>query len=158
MAARIRMRDAGGTLRTITQLRMRDAGGTLRTISRVRMRDASNTLRIVYDPSGASSLTATPDFFHRNGTTFGTGTATTSVVTVTASGGTAPYTYAWSRLSYDHPTTAPTATVPAGAATAFVQTNIGLTEEYTSEWRCTVTDSLAATATCDVTGNFLDVT
>lgn len=49
MVARLRMRDAGNTLRTITQIRMRDAGGTLRTIQRVRMRDAGNTLRTVFD-------------------------------------------------------------------------------------------------------------
>lgn len=158
MAARLRVRDSGGTLRTITQLRARDAGNTLRTITRIRTRDASNTLRTVYDPAGASSLTATPDHSTRFGSCFGTGTSTTNSVTVTASGGTAPYSYAWTRVTSDHPTNDPTANSPAAATTTFTQTNIGVAEGYTATFRCTVTDANTNTATCDVDCTFLDVT
>lgn len=159
---RIRIRDDSGTLRTIdgsgsSRIRMRDAGGTLRTITRVRMRDASNTLRIVYDSTGAStfSASASPETVYG----FGVGTATSATTTVTPSGGTAPYTYAWSNLTYDA-SVAPTASAPTAASTAFVQTTMDPGAIYTSAWRCTVTDSSvpALTATADVEANFADTT
>lgn len=152
------MRDSGGTLRTITQLRMRDSGGTLRTITRVRMRDASNVLRTVYDPAGTSTMSVTaPTPVH--GTSAGSGTVTTNTTTAVASGGTSPYTYAWTLISHDHPSVSPTATIPAAATTAFQQTSVGVGEFYTSTWRVTATDSAvpANTATDDVVANFVDV-
>lgn len=158
MAARLRLRDASGTLRTITQLRMRDAGGTLRTITRVRLRDQNNVLRVVYDPSGASSFTATPDETLVYG--FDIATATTPPVTVTAAGGTAPYDYDWTLLTYDHPTTPPTVSaVPTWDIVEFQQTNMAPGTIRVSTWRCTVTDSStpALTATCDVAANFADI-
>jgi hypothetical protein len=157
MVARLRLRDSGGTLRTITQLRMRDSGGTLRTISRVRLRDANNVLRIVYEPSGASAFTAGASNSVVSGHTLGTGTATTNTTTVTPTGGTAPYTYAWARLSYTAGV-APTATASTAATTAFTQTGMALGGEYTSMWRCTVTDALGLTATADVEAFFVDTT
>lgn len=158
MVARLKARDAGGTARTITQFRARDAAGTLRTITRARTRDQNNVLRVVYDPSGASSFTATPSDTDAVG--LGIATATTGNVTVTPSGGTAPYTYVWTRVSSSHPTTNPTATSPAAATTAFMQTNMTPSENYTSLWLCTVTDSAvpANTATCNVTAVFVDLT
>ena len=156
---RIRLRDTGGTLRTLTRIRMRDAGGTLRTITRIRMRDQNNVLRTVYDPSGASTLTATAnrDFVVGSGTT---AALTTDPVTVTATGGTAPYTYAWTELSHDHPTTAPAINSPTAATTDFTQTNIGPGESYSAQFRCTVTDSAspANTAFDDVGAVWTDTT
>lgn len=52
MAARIRIRDASGVLRTITQIRARDAGGTLRTIDTIRARDTAGILRTVFSSGG----------------------------------------------------------------------------------------------------------
>lgn len=160
---RVRLRDTGGTARTIdgagsSRIRARDDGDTLRTITRVRVRDQNNVLRVVYDPSGASTLTATPSDADVIG--IGIATATTVTVTVTAAGGTAPYSYAWTRTSSSHPTTDPTATVPTAATTAFRQTNMNPAENYTSLWLCTVTDSAvpASTADCSVTAAFLDIT
>lgn len=152
----IKLRDAGGALRTLSRIRLRDAGGTLRTITRVRMRDATNTLRIVYDSTGASTFSASPSAGLV--TAQDVGTATTNTVTVTPSGGTAPYTYAWTLLESDG-AVEPTATAPASATTAFVQTSMSPGNIYSSEWRCTVTDSStpALTATCDVTARFADI-
>lgn len=158
MSARLRVRDASGTLRTIVQLRMRDAGNTLRTITRVRMRDAGNVLRVVYDTTGASSfaVTSAPNFVV--GSSYLTGTATTDSTTATATGGTGPYTYAWTLLSYTHPTTAPTITGAALATTAFIQTNIGVGQDFQAHFRVTATDSAtpANTATYDVTASWSD--
>lgn len=155
---RIRLRDASGTLRTVTQLRMRDAGGTLRTITRVRLRDQNNVLRIVYDPAGASTFSASPDSIATAG--FGVGTATTGTITVTPSGGTAPYSHAWTLIEASHGSTNPTATLPASDVTAFQQTNMDPGEIYSSTWRDTVTDSSvpALAASVDVTANFADTT
>lgn len=158
MAARIRKRDASNTLRTITQLRKRDAGNTLRTIVRVRMRDAGNVLRTVYDTSGGTAFAATATPTSVVGRTAGSGSTTTNSTTVTPSGGTGPYTHAWSLIAHDHPTTPPTINSPASATTTFSQANIGEDEIYTATFRDTVTDSAAHSTTVDVTARFVDRT
>ena len=66
---------------------------------------------------------------------------TTNTVTATPTGGTGPYTYAWTYVSGD----AVTVLSPTAAATAF-RSNITAGGVY----RCTITDSLAATATATV--------
>jgi hypothetical protein len=69
---------------------------------------------------------------------------TSSSTTVTPTGGTAAYTYAWTKVSGD------TLTVnsPTSASTTF---SASVTSSKTAIYRCTVTDSLATTATADVT-------
>lgn len=73
-------------------------------------------------------------------------TVTSESVVVNATGGTGPYTYAWTRVSGD---SAISATSPAAATTTFTAT-VPRDGERTGVWRCTVTDSLAATAFVDV--------
>ena len=70
----------------------------------------------------------------------------TATVTVTATGGTAPYTYAWTRVSGD---SAILCTQPALAATQF-QANMAKNSDRIATWRCTVTDDAAAVRTVDV--------
>jgi hypothetical protein len=154
MAAVLKIRDAAGTLRTITQVKVRDGGNTLRTCSFVKVRDTTNTLRTVYSTGAALSASASPSFTF--GITLGTGTAVTDSTTVTPSGGTAPYTYAWTVLSYTHPTTSPTINNPTSATTAFTQTGIVPGGGYGAVMRCTVTDAAAATTTVDVDASFTD--
>jgi hypothetical protein len=161
--ARIRIRDSGNTLRTIdgtgsTRIRMRDAGNTLRTITRIRMRDASNVLRTVYDTSGGTAFAASASPTFAFGSTSGSGSATTYATTVTASGGTAPYTYAWSLIAHDHPTAIPTINSPTSATTTFTQTNMHKDAIYTATFRCTVQDSAAHSTTVDVEAQFEDDT
>jgi len=74
-----------------------------------------------------------------------TGTLVTNSVTVTASGGTAPYTYAWARVSGD----VVTITSSTAASTTFSGAP-AINETLTGEYRCTVTDNVAATATITV--------
>ena len=74
----------------------------------------------------------------------GTGTATTNTVTVTPTGGTGPYTYAW---------VLDLANFTIGAATSATtdftgSVSIGTTTEDIAT--CTVTDSLAATASISI--------
>ena len=156
---RVKMRDTGGTSRTMTRIRMRDAGGTLRTMTRIRMRDQNNVLRTVYDPSGASTLSVVcaPDLVVGFGTT---ASLTTDPSTATTTGGTAPYTYAWTLIAHTHPTTLPTANSPAAASSDFTQTNIAPGDSFNATFRCTVTDSAtpANTATDDVEAVWTDTT
>ena len=74
------------------------------------------------------------------------GTVFSTSVTVTASGGTGPYTYAWAKKSGIGTITATDAT---SASTTF---SGSLLAEQTRNhiWTCTVTDDVAATTTVDV--------
>lgn len=161
MAARIRVRDSAGTLRTIdgtgsTRIRARDASNTLRTITRIRARDPSNVLRVVYDVTGASSFAATANYSIVYGSSSST-TVVTSSVTVTPTGGIAPYFHAWTLVSSTN-LTAPTVNSPAAASTAFTQTNVDPAVDDQAVFRDTVTDSAtpANSTTVDVTGVFLN--
>lgn len=132
----IRLRDSGGTLRTITRVRARDSGGTLRTIQQIRARDASGTLRTVfqyffaaasaYNMAAAASGAAA------------TGSVTSAAITITPTGGTAPYTYAWSRTSGS---TLVQITSPTAAATTFA--NAALPDgTHDATFQCLVTDNI----------------
>jgi len=74
------------------------------------------------------------------------GADTPSSVTVTASGGTGPYTYAWTHVSGD---SAVGVSSPFAATTGF-SANVGKNQTKAATKRCTVTDSLGATASVDV--------
>lgn len=158
MAASLHIRDGGNVSRTITDLYIRDANNVSRRIRELYIRDGTNTSRLVFSSAALLTASAAPESLY--GSTLGTGTATTDATTVTPSGGTGPYTYAWTVVSYDNPSAAPTATAPAAATSAFTQTSIGIAEAYNATWRCTVTDSAvpANTATVDVAAFWVDTT
>jgi len=80
-------------------------------------------------------------------------TATSASVTVTASGGTPPYTYAWTRVSG---ASTITANSPTAATTTFSCTGLDPSEVNEAVFRCTVTDSAGSpgTATVDVSVRF----
>jgi hypothetical protein len=88
-----------------------------------------------------------------SGNRSGPGTATTGSVTVTASGGTGPYTYAWTNVSGE----TFTVTSPTAASTTFSIT-VAADDVKTAEYRCTVTDSLAATYAVDVSVTAFELT
>lgn len=93
---------------------------------------------------GALTLTAPSEVY-----ALGVGTVTTEAITATPSGGLAPYAYAWTRTSGSHGF----ATAPSAATTAFIATPPGGSIQI-SVFRCTVTDSLGASATADTTVTF----
>jgi hypothetical protein len=74
------------------------------------------------------------------GTRTGPGSVTSSTVTITATGGTGPYTYAWTKIAGD----TITATLPTAATTAFSGT-VALGETITATFQCEITDSALAT-------------
>ena len=104
----IRMRDAAGTLRTITQIRMRDESGVLRTIQRVRMRDAGNVLRTVFQAMTVTLSTLTE--IEADSGAASNGLVTSDSITSSVSGGTGPYTYEWQYVSGNPSITADTPT------------------------------------------------
>lgn len=68
---------------------------------------------------------------------------TTATDTASATGGQAPYTYSWAKVSGD----AITAVSAGSATTAFKATGMANGEQRTATFACTVTDSAAQTAT-----------
>lgn len=79
---------------------------------------------------------------------FGPGnlTLTTPSTTASASGGVAPYSYAWARISGS---TAVSATAPGAATTAFTG-SVPLGEQYGALFECTATDANGATGKASV--------
>jgi hypothetical protein len=67
-----------------------------------------------------------------------TSTITTNSVSATGSGGTSPYTYAWSRVSGN---SAITATNANSRSTSFTRSSCVAGTSYSATWRCQVTDS-----------------
>jgi hypothetical protein len=148
----IRMRDAGGVLRTISRIRMRDAGNVLRTLSRVRMRDAAGTLRTVWQ-----YFTATiPSTEHAVASGLASsGTVTSSSIAVTVTGGTAPYTYLWQYVSGS---LAIAITTPTGSASTFSAIAVDGVPEV-AVFKSTVTDNngtVIDTNTITVQLNWID--
>lgn len=152
------IRDAAGTKREISELFIRDAANAQREISELWIRDVNNTPRLVYNPSGSASLAASCAPTTVSGTSAGSGTCTTDATTVTATGGTPPYTYAWALVSYSS-STPPTANAPTNATTAFTQTSLSPGEATDADWLPTVTDDNGNTAVADspVTSIFVDI-
>lgn len=76
----------------------------------------------------------------------GGGSLTSSPATGTGSGGTAPYTYAWTYVSGN----SYTINSPSSASTTFT-TSLTAGQLKSGVYRCTVTDSLSATASDTIT-------
>lgn len=76
------------------------------------------------------------------------GSVTSSAAVAVASGGTSPYTYAWTKVSGD----TFTVTSPTAASTTF-STSLTNGQTKSGVYRCTATDAASATAYDDVTVN-----
>lgn len=122
--------------------------------AQISMNDA-NVRTLAGVPSGA--ITLTTDFYNKSNTlaitispasTYttrtGSGSLTSSTSTGSASGGAGGYTYAWTYVSGDSFTINTSST----AATTFT-TSLGVNVYKSGTYRCTVTDSVSATAYAD---------
>lgn len=98
---------------------------------------------IVVSPTPAFTALAAPTNAYKSRS--GAGSITTNSVTVTPEGGTGPYAYAWTYVSGD------TFTVSsASSATTTFSATLAAGETRHGVYRCTITDSLSATASVDV--------
>ena len=95
-----------------------------------------------YSPGFTLAISAENTFPAEHATTI-----TSEVITVTPSGGTVPFTYAWTRLSGAGIALSPTSASTVFQATSVLATKIGV-------FRCTATDALGNTATAEVTLEF----
>jgi hypothetical protein len=84
------------------------------------------------------------------GAIFGAGTAITTPTAATPSGGVAPFTYAWARLT--GPASAVAGSPTSGTTTFSMPLLAGQADE--AAFRCTATDALGNTATADVAAVF----
>lgn len=141
----------GGSWRTLATGWVKVAG-TWRQIESAWIK-AAGTWQQVYSSLTASADTASVSGGGSGPTVCGNPGATGSV-TVTPSGGTPPYTYAWARVGAAASSGPYQANGATSATTTFSDVNNSVcdTDTVTSEtWRCTVTDNNAQTATVDVT-------
>ena len=150
MALGIIPRDASNVARTNTAMVVRDGTNTQRTISEGWARDTNNVARLFYNPSGSATLSVTVSPEGASGFSAGTGTATTDVpVVATPTGGTAPYTYGWTILSYTSLAGPPTADSPTSNSTTFTQTGIDPSTTVSAEVAADVEDDNGITAQSD---------
>lgn len=149
------IRDQANTPRTVTELWIRDETNTSREIQELWARDATNTPRMIYTTAPPITASISPSLV--SGMTLGTGTATTDAATMSVSGGTAPYTYAWSITAYTSGV-APTALSPTSATTTFRQTSLGIGAAESADCQCIATDANGYTASATCQAFFTDAT
>lgn len=154
MVAQIRIRDGGGTLRTLSRVRMRDGAGVLRFIKRIRVRDGGGTLRTVWQALDVSVSPPNATGNYRGSSVAPQNISTASVV-ASPVGGFAPFTYAWSEVGASAYSW--TISAPAGATTKFTAAAVGIGENATQTFRVVVTDSTGNTATTEVTATVLNL-
>lgn len=136
--------DAGGVIRTITKMTVRD-GATLRPVLRLKFMDGAS-LRTVATFSTPVTLAITPA---NQAVTGSTNPLTSTAFTATPTGGTGPFSYAWTVTSGTGSATSPTSastTVGSGALTSGVASTVNL--------QCVATDSLGQTATATTYATF----
>lgn len=145
------IRDGGNVPRTIAAIQIRDGTNTPRTITEIRARDSNNVSRVIFSTGADFTASAFPsDVF---GYDDATGTAYSNTTTVTPSGGTPPYTHAWTVQSYTG-LVAPTVDAPTLATTLFIQTGLPPGGYTFATFIDTVTDNIGATTQVTVTASF----
>lgn len=105
-------------------------------------------LRRIFTVSGSMTATASPASVTGFAALAGSATITTNSTTVTPSGGSAPYTYAWAKNSG----TGGTWSIASATSdtTKFTCSGVAGDTDYTAIFRCTITDATGGTATVDV--------
>lgn len=139
MPARIR---AVGALSSISKMSVRVAG-VLRPARALKMM-VSGDLKTIVSFVQPLTAEASPNIANGFGASFKPEVVQTSYVTAVPTGGLAPYQYAWAIFSGDSINIGNS----ANATTNFSSPLYGSTTSSVA--RCTITDALGSTATCDV--------
>lgn len=135
----------GGNLRTITSLTVKQAG-VLRSIRTVKVMDGG-VLRTVATFADPLTVEASPASVSGTQASASAILVNTDLTTATPSGGLAPFSYSWAKVSG----------VGVANSPAMASTNFGATISpgtQTGIFRITVTDSTGQTATDDVIATF----
>jgi len=148
-------RDASNVLSEIGGYFVRDASNVLVEIGEEWVRDETNTLRLVYSSSGSVLTLDYPPEAYGGGASASEIIVATTSVTVTVTGGRAPYTYLWSKVGGPDPDWVISA--PANKTTVFRRFEVAAGAAYAADFICTVTDANGASAVTDaITANVLN--
>lgn len=146
-------RQTGGGLKQVSRAWRMTATGVKRVI-RVRRYDGttanivatfSTPVTLAASPASVSGLAFAADF--------GSSPVTTAATTLTPTGGTAPYTYAYA-ITTEPSYGLVTIDSPSAATTTFTHNGVGAGEVLTATATATVTDALAQTATTTIALTF----
>jgi hypothetical protein len=122
--------------------------GTLRALKTVKVKDSGGVLRTVF-----SGLKVSSNFSVFSGFGNVEPIIATPTCVVTPSGGTAPYSYAWTLVGGDNNGVS-VAIAPTSNATAFRATGLSEFVPHEAIFRCTVTDSGGVTGSVEVSVTF----
>lgn len=149
----------GGAWRTITGAQV-FSGGSWRTLVAIQVYSGGAWRQVAnFSPpgtggGGGGTLSLSLSTYSISSSAHNVADQTSSTVTVTPSGGTAPYTYVWSLDSQDGLATY-SITTPTAATTSVEASGIPLGSTVGCAISCHVTDSLGATASIgSVSANF----
>lgn len=150
----IRVKTTTG-VKAAAEVSIRDAAAALKVVGSVWLRDAANVLKLAYSSSATGAFIVSANPLTAFGARTGSGplAITSEEVSVTITGGAAPYTYAWSLVfAYDGTWSIQSST---SDRTRFSCSAVPLGESYVAEFKCTVTDargvssdSATVTVTC----------
>lgn len=144
----IRVKTTTG-VKAAAEVSIRDAAAALKVVGNVWMRDAANVLKLAYSSSatGAFLVSASPLTAFGGRTGSGSLTITSEDVTVTITGGAAPYTYLWTELSALSGTWSIQSA--ASATTRFACSGVPVGDAYVATFKCTVTDARGVSSDSD---------
>jgi len=134
-----------GAVQAITAMKVMVAG-TLRTIRTVKAKQGG-TLRTIATFVPAMTASVSPTTATGADTSRFPKTVASNAVTVTPSGGAAPYTYAWTVIDT---TLGSPSFSSASSATVVVYQSLSPDTDNSGTVRCTVTDAYSQVATVDV--------
>lgn len=139
-------RTSGGLMQ-IAAIHFRDAANVLKDVGVGQHRDGANALKAFFAAMSASIPETVSGFVNKPS---GADVITPSVA-VTVTGGSAPYTYLWSRT--DAGATTWSITSPTASETTFKAVGVASGDTETATFKCTVTSSAGS-----VDSNVIDAT
>lgn len=142
-------------IKAAAEVSIRDAAAALKVVGNVWLRDAANVLKLAYSSTATGAFTVSASPLTAFGARTGSGglAITSEQVTVTITGGAAPYTYVWTLVSALSGTW--TIQDSTSATARFTCAGVPVGDSYVAEFKCTVTDargvssdSATVTVTC----------